>query len=168
MDHVAVLVRGLNMMLVHRDMAAGDTRWPTNDVTHRGGGFNPAYATWFGSRVGQKFRCAWPLATSFSRHRAEQFMSRHGLHKAIMWTIEYDMAGKTDPSMRCKHVALIEKKYQTAGDEQEYLFVPYSVFTVLEVDVSAAGTTSDPYRIRLRAATDNAEEDEELPLSPWN
>ena len=53
------------------------------------------------------------------------------------------------------------------GSEQEYLFAPYSVFTVLSATWNA-GTTADPHVIELEAAVDNQAEPEDLPLAPWS
>ena len=58
-------------------------------------------------------------------------------------------------------------------DEKEYLFAPYSVFTVKRVTWTK-GRPNVPHVIELEAAFDNMnEEDEEeasgvsLPLAPW-
>ena len=69
---------------------------------------------------------------------------------------------------RCKHVNLVEKT--NVQGEQEFLFAPYSVFTVSSVAVPASGkpNASNPIVIELQAAIDNREEPEDLPLSPWN
>ena len=50
--------------------------------------------------------------------------------------------------------------------EHEYLFVPYSVFTVLSVQWNE-GSADDPHVIELLAAVDNRQENEDLPLAPW-
>ena len=54
-------------------------------------------------------------------------------------------------------------QHLSALDESEFLFPPYSVFTVQEVDWSAS-----PLRVTLLAAVDNKEELEDLPLAPWS
>ena len=72
---------------------------------------------------------------------------------------------RIDPVRKCAHVNLV-KKTNVEGEE-EYLFAPYSAFTV----VSAAwnlGTPLDPHVIELEAAVDNKEEPEDLPLAPWS
>eukprot|EP01045_Picozoa_sp_COSAG04_P008174 COSAG04_NODE_447_length_14267_cov_17.958569_11_plen_53_part_00 len=50
---------------------------------------------------------------------------------------------------------------------QEYVFAPYSVFTVVSAEWKA-GTTDDPHVIELQAAVDNKGEPEDLPLAPWS
>ena len=47
----------------------------------------------------------------------------------------------------------------------EYLFTPYSVFTVMEVTFSDA--ILEPHKISISAALDNKLEEEDLPLAPW-
>ena len=49
--------------------------------------------------------------------------------------------------------------------EAEYLFAPYSCFTVEEV--TWASHPDEPHRVALRASIDNRRESEDLPLCPW-
>jgi hypothetical protein len=42
------------------------------------------------------------------------------------------------------------------------------VFSVLEINVPAKITGSNPIVVHIQAAIDNAEEDEDLPLAPWH
>lgn len=69
---------------------------------------------------------------------------------------------------RCKHVNLVEKT--NVQGEEEFLFAPYSVFTVLSVTMPASGkpTATYPVVIELQAAIDNRDEPTDLPLSPWS
>lgn len=50
--------------------------------------------------------------------------------------------------------------------ENEYLFAPYSVFTVVKVKWTT-GKGGDPHIIELLASPDNAEPDT-LVLAPWS
>ena len=68
---------------------------------------------------------------------------------------------------KCHHVNLVTKRVPNLPDEQEYLFAPYSVFTVENASWNA-GTTADPHVIELMAAVDNKTEAEDLPLAPWS
>ena len=63
------------------------------------------------------------------------------------------------------HVNLV-KKTNVPGEE-EYLFAPYSAFTVLSARWGA-GTVAAPHEIELLAAVDNKAEREDLPLAPWS
>jgi hypothetical protein len=67
---------------------------------------------------------------------------------------------------RCKHVNLVEKSNVTG--ETEFLFSPFSVFTVVSIHVPAKPTASNPIVIVLLAVVDNRDEPDDLPLSPWN
>ncbi len=51
--------------------------------------------------------------------------------------------------------------------EAEFLFAPYSVFTVSSVALSASRSHGDPHVITLAAAVDNRLEPTDLPLTPW-
>jgi hypothetical protein len=64
-------------------------------------------------------------------------------------------------------VNLVEKT--NVQGEEEFLYAPYSVFTVTSVTFPASGkpNASNPIVIQLQAAIDNREEPEDLPLSPW-
>ena len=65
------------------------------------------------------------------------------------------------------HVNLVTKRVPGLPDEQEYLFAPYSAFTVLSARWNA-GTVAAPHEIELLAAVDNREAPEVLPLAPWS
>ena len=71
------------------------------------------------------------------------------------------------PVNECRHVNLVTKRVPGLPDEQEYLFAPYSVFTVLKA-TWRAGTNADPHVIELQAAPDNKGPSEKLPLAPWS
>jgi hypothetical protein len=51
--------------------------------------------------------------------------------------------------------------------EEEFLFAPYSVFTVLDVRVPTRPSDDDPVVVRALAAVDNLKEEEGLDLAPW-
>ena len=59
---------------------------------------------------------------------------------------------------------ILVKKTNVPGEE-EYLFEPYSAFTVLNAQWKA-GTVAEPHEIELLAAADNKEAPEDLPLAP--
>ena len=66
-----------------------------------------------------------------------------------------------------RHVNLVTKTVPDLPDEKEYLFAPYSAFTVLSAEWRA-GTAAAPHVIELLAAVDNKEAPEDLPLAPWS
>ncbi len=53
------------------------------------------------------------------------------------------------------------------SNEQEYLFTPYSVFSVRSARW-ASGKDDDPHVIELDAAPDNVGPSEDLPLAMWS
>ena len=69
---------------------------------------------------------------------------------------------------RCKHVNLVQKS--NVKGEVEFLFAPFSVFTVVSVHVPSKPTVTagNPIVIVLEAAVDKRDEPDDLPLSPWN
>jgi hypothetical protein len=62
---------------------------------------------------------------------------------------------------------MVTKRVPGLPDEQEFLFAPYSVFTVERAEWNA-GTVEKPHVIELKAAADNKAEPEDLPLAPWS
>lgn len=66
----------------------------------------------------------------------------------------------------CLHVNIITKRVPGLPDEREYLFAPYSAFTLLAVQWNA-GTNIDPHELEMLAAVDNKAESELVPVAPW-
>ena len=66
---------------------------------------------------------------------------------------------------RCKHVSLIERGL--FNNETEYLFAPYSVFTVKSVRWSSIADEDNPHIVELEAAIDNRRHKDNLPSAPW-
>ena len=66
---------------------------------------------------------------------------------------------------RCVHVNLVKKS--NVPGEEEYLFAPYSAFTVVAA-TRRAGTAEDPHVIELMAVHDIMAAAENLPLAPWS
>ena len=82
----------------------------------------------------------------------------------VKWIVEMDPRGRDNVAFKCKQVNFVHTN--TLGEE-EFLFAPYSVFTVLEVHVPADASDIDPVLVRLMAAVDNMKESEGLELAPW-
>ena len=74
---------------------------------------------------------------------------------------------RIDPVEHCRHVNLVTKRVPNLPDEQEYLFAPYSTFTVRSAQWKA-GSDADPHVVVLDAAVENKREPEDLPLAPWS
>ena len=152
-DPTAKLSRGINSLCVS---VPPRPPFPPGDVCHRGGGFNDRYRSFFVPR--RQFRQPAYLATSFSEDTAREFIRLRGGKDCVLWRV------RIDPERKCTHVNLV-KKTNVPGEE-EYLFAPYSAFTVLSVQWKA-GTVAEPHEIELLAAADNKREPEDLPLAPW-
>ena len=76
----------------------------------------------------------------------------------VLWLVHID------PVQKCVHVNLVEGSH--VYGEEEYLFAPYSAFTVRKA-TWCAGTDADPHLIELAAAPDNKLAANDLPLAPW-
>jgi hypothetical protein len=83
----------------------------------------------------------------------------------VKWIVELDPRGRDALQYRCKHVNFCENS--DVPGEEEFLFAPYSVFTVISLTLPPAPTDDDPVVVRLQAAVDNLKEPEDLPLAPW-
>ena len=80
-----------------------------------------------------------------------------------MWRITFDPRGKLHPKYRVQHMSFVSNTLMEG--ENEYLFAPYSVFKLVSIEWSEELT--DAHEITIRAARNNKEETEDLPLAPW-
>ena len=175
--HVATISRGINADLVHRGAAvADDLPWPrgpsgpagskstTLNSSWRGGGFadTPTMRAFFS--LGNRYRVNQFLAASFDRGVAKGFIGRTvlgGLVNArVLWEVQLDGVHG------CHHVNLVTDSH--VETELEFLFTAYSVFTVVKTTWSADPTdAATPHKIVIKAAVNNKDEPEDLPLAPW-
>lgn len=162
---VAVLARAINRLVVTR-RADSALPFPPGGITVRGGGLPDEHRDFF--TPGKRFRSPGFLATSFSEDKAYGFWYRAHVESglpAVKWVVYVDPRGETSQRYRCKHVNLVTKT--NVPGEQEYLFAPYSVFTVRSVQFSESANDDEPHLIELDAAIDNRKESEDLPTAPW-
>ena len=131
--------------------------FPPDNICFRGGGFDDRFRSFFVR--GRQFRQPAFLATSFDQAVANDFIARSTMASKARWLVHIDQHDK------CHHVNLVHDTH--VPGEEEYLFAPYSAFTVLSATWNA-GTTDDPHVIELLAAVDNKEAPEDLPLAPWS
>ncbi len=102
---------------------------------------------------GRKYRAPGFVATSFTDDVARSFAQRareSGL-PAVLWVVHMHPEGRRNPKYACKHVNLVRKTH-VAG-EAEYLFSPYSVFTVRSVLIDGppcCGACAARVRVRVR------------------
>ena len=127
----AVFVRAMNILLVVRREEMKDVEFPTEGVVYRGGGLPQVHTNFY--TEGKSFRVAGFLASSFSIEKAHSFMifADNRQEPCVLWEIHVDPRGKTSLVHRCKHVSYVQRT--NVPGEQEYLFAPYSPFTVKEV-----------------------------------
>ena len=157
------LARNINQLCVTR--RKGVPPFPPGGVCFRGTGMPDTYRSFFA--VGVKYRVPGFLATTFSEGVAFGFLYTAHMERAlpaVLWRVHLDPRGETDFRFRCKHVNLV--KHTNVAGEEEFLFAPYSTFTVRAV-VWNAGDDRKPHIIDVEAATDNRDEPEDLRLAPW-
>jgi hypothetical protein len=135
-------------------------------MCYRGGGLPDKHHQFFQRE--KKYRVPGYLATSFSKEVTGRFMYKafdSGI-PPVQWIIKLDPRGASNIVYRCKQVNyVLSSKF---GDEEaEFLFAPYSTFTVESTEFKVRSTYLDPHVITLVAAIDNRLEEEDLPLAPW-
>ena len=167
MEDLAVLVRTLNLHCVARRVET--LSWPGDSKTYRGVVLPKAQQSFY--TKGKKFRAPMFVATSGKRHVAEEFVMRSASsalddQEPTMFIFHFD------PTKRCNNVNYITKTDGVVGEE-EFLFAPYSTFTVRSAEWTphpTAGGMSGQLKyhvIHLDVAIDNYDEPLDLPLSPW-
>ena len=132
-------------------------------VCWRGGGFNDDFKDFF--VVGKYYRCPAFLATSLKKDVSMKFLTMQ-MSKSIptmQWIIVLDGRGTKNPKYRCMHASFVLKSH--LSQEHEFLFSPYSVFQVIATEWSPK--RNKHHTIALRAAIDNMNHPEDLPLAPW-
>jgi len=161
--HAIVIIRGINMRRVgNRESMERKSRFPKGGICWRGGGFDDACRGFF--THGKRFRIPGFLATSFHLKTAKGFCARAARNgPCILWQIKMNPLGATDPMLRCRHVNYVRKTH--VKGECEYLFAPFSVFTVGAA--KWASVRGEAHAVTLHAALDNKREPEDLPLAPW-
>jgi hypothetical protein len=158
---IAELARGINQMNV---TAAGHS--PPHHRCYRGGGFDESLVLPQGLRhrdwwtAGKMFRQPAFLATSPDASVANQFIVRSTELAKIRWVFIFH------PQRACRHVNMVGQSH--VPSEKEFLFSPFSVFTVYKVSWSESASNADPHVIELLVSCDNQSESEDLPLAPWS
>ena len=162
-----IIFRSINSRRVARKnnhATIDEQSYPKKGETWRGGGFRNEFQPFFEKVKGKKYRVPGYLATSNQQSVAAAFSFKVGkLLPRAMWRITFDKRGKNKPQYRVQHMSFVSKTL--IPGEHEYLFAPYSVFTLVSVEWSSEWI--EPHEFTLKAARDNMEEDENLPLTPW-
>jgi hypothetical protein len=110
-------------------MGPNTVTYPPDGKVYRGGGLPDEFKSFF--HVGKKYRVPGFLATSFKQDVAKRFMmmASYRGESCVLWIINVPRD--------CMHVNFLDNKTHVQGEE-EYLFAPYSPFTVLMVSYAAA------------------------------
>jgi hypothetical protein len=181
---VAVLGHAINAGIVLRGQPLASRPFPRGPAggprdksteaatTWRGGGFADTARTRAFFVPGKQYRAPQFVATSFERSVARRFMRAAVLsggeaasgvgvaNSRVLWKV------RLDSDQGCEHVTLLTNSH--VQREHEFLFTAFSVFTVELVHWSADPTeVGTPHEITVRAAVDNTQEPEDLPLAPW-
>ena len=168
------LIRNLNSSCC---VARGDARsnlksgkdFPEGGISYRGTWIPRDYLQMnFIAKINTSFRFSACVASSLKEAKAIFFMElgekNSGGKVAVMMRIRVDPRGLLHPSFRCQHAHLVE--LSMFPDEFEYLFAPYSLFTIFSV-TNASGSIRDPYIVTLDAALDHVGFAEDQPVSTW-
>ena len=175
LPEACVVVRAINSLCVLRCNPA-KLMFPPNGITYRGGALPLHFVKQLPGQpppffvAGKKYRVPMYLATSFELRVAKNFCDMADVRgeSPVIWSIKVDPRGASDPLYRCKHVNQVAKS--NVPGEAEFLYAPYSVFTIESVTLPPGGAAPDaacPTRIVIVAAVDNMTEPRDLPLAPW-
>ena len=146
------------------DLEGLEQSYPSNGESWRGGGFRNRFRPFFERIKGQKYRVPGFLATSNQRSVASGFAFKANKNRSrALWRVTFDRRGKKNAKYRVQHMSFVSKTL--IKGEGEYLFAPYSVFTLVSVKWSAK--IKEPHHFNILAAVDNQDEGEDLPLAPW-
>lgn len=178
LEPALILCRAINELCVARRVEEKEEiPFPKEGLIFRGG-LLPFEHHAFYTDIGKQYRVPGYLATSFDEKvtlgfrkrafKAEKVAARlegRPANPAVLFIIQVDPAGEEDEDALNQNANLVQKT-NVAG-ESEYLFVPYSVFTVTKCEWQAKPNYQNPHKIYLDAAADNDLADEDLPNAPW-
>ena len=179
----AMVTQGINSHCVTRRNpgetgAGGAVRWPPSNHTFRGTAMPQCHRDFF--TPGKQYRAPMFVATSFDQGIATtRFLAQlepaspdqqppH--QEPCLWIFHFD--GSLPESRRCLHVNFIDRTDgSVGGDELEFLFAPYSVFTVRSVHWEERPLVNEyirrPHRIEVDVVSDNTLAPLDLPPAPW-
>ena len=116
------------------------------------------------------------LATSLNENKANEFIASpptaSPARMPTIFTVRFEpIAGMPEGHPRCYHVNYIPSAESLVPGEDEFLFAPYSVFTVRSVAWHPAPVVNtyvcEPHVIEVDVAPDNRRQPLDLPLAPW-
>lgn len=149
-----------------RNKAAPPVAWPaaTKDgeeawTLFRGGRLPHEHRAWYQQHTSKQIRVPMNLATTKIKDTALGFMNNYSYPESAPKVL---FQFKLDPHERCDHVNCLESLTLVPA-EQEFLFPPYSCFTIVSVEVQGAITL-----ITMKVEPNNKACPEDIPVAPWN
>jgi hypothetical protein len=164
MKQTVKFCRVVNTLLVNRqkDKVWSNAKWPKDNVLYRGGGLPDDKRGFFSA--GKIYRVPMFLATSKNKVVSKNTFCKRAFDRdepPVLWKFHLNEESK------CVHVNYIDKT--NVPGEDEFLFVPYSVFTVRSPPIWKENPTwVDPHVVEVDVAIDNTFHNKDvLPLAPW-
>ena len=176
--HAVTIAHALNNFCVtRRHDSATPTAWPSSNITFRGTAMPRCHRAFF--TKGKKYRAPMFLATSVREDvSVDSFLMRLAppnddqtppSQEPVLWRFHLD--GTLPQNRRCLQANFIGRTDGTANEEHEFLYSPYSAFTVRAVHWEAEPCVNTYERrfhtIDIDVAPDNLREPDDLPLAPW-
>ncbi len=144
-------------------ISKGDIEWPKDNCLYRGAGISDINQGQFVK--GKKYRCPSFLSASMCKKIGEMFYNRAIQRKIDPILFIFHLNGSAD--VRCCNVNVVMDKSNTPS-EKEFLFLPYSVFTVRSIDWKYPPSCVNPHTVHLDVAIDSEQESQFLPLIMWH
>jgi len=172
-EAAAPIFRSLNALRVHRSHSfGGDARnvtYPPKRHLWRGTGFDDKFRPFFEGMLGEEYRVPGYLSASADREVALEFASKTRGRWCALWHIWFDRRGEDEDFFLVRHMSMVV--YTTTTHEKEYLFAPYSMFTLGNKGIKWSSDPRKPHEIDIQASIENLDEDkrgiENVPLAPW-
>ena len=131
--------------------------------------FSPGKAYRANMYIATSFREDVSVNTFLQRLETPSAAQNPAWQELVLWIFYFD--GSLEETQRCVHVNFIDRTDGTVRKEDEFLFAPYSCFTVRSVDWDPAPIVDlyecRPHRIEVDVAPDNKGMPAGLPLAPW-
>ncbi|KAL3902733.1 MAG: hypothetical protein SGPRY_011946 [Prymnesium sp.] len=176
-SHLVIVVRVINSFCVTRAPGTQLMRFPRSNMTFRGTALPREYREFF--RPGMRYRAPMFVATTFDMDVAvHTFLKRLEIPSAsqnppyqepTLWIFHYDSS--LPERKRCVHVNFIGRMETSVENEDEFLFAPFSCFTIRSVCWETSPTVdiyeSRPHVIEVDVPPSNLSLPNELPLAPW-
>jgi len=176
-DHAVTITHALNAFCVTRRVEDGPVRWPAAHVTYRGTALPRQHRAFF--FAGQRYRAPMFLATAEEEDTSiNSFLMRlppatadqaPPFQEPTLWRFHLD--GALPEKRRCVHLNFIDRTDGTVHGEDEFLYAPYSVFTVRATrwhPTPLVNAYVEHYHeIDVDVAPDNKRAPLDLPLAPW-